>query len=142
MKIIDVNILIYAVDRQSQYHARVLNWWNAAMNGDEQIGLPWIALSGFVRIVTNPKLLDSPLSVEQAVDRVDAWLAQPMVVIAVERDNHWSLFREFIRDVGTVGNRTTDAHLAALAVSRAATLASCDRGFARFPQLRWENPVA
>jgi toxin-antitoxin system PIN domain toxin len=142
MKIIDVNILIYAVNRQSQFHSRILNWWNTALDGDEQIGLPWITISGFMRIMTNPRLLDSPLSVEQAIERVDTWLAQPIVGVVSERDDHWRFFREFSKDVGTGGNRTTDAHLAALAISRGATLASCDRGFAGFRQLRWENPVA
>lgn len=141
MKIIDVNILIYAVNRQSQFHVRVLSWWNAALNGSEQIGLPWITVSGFMRIITNPKLLDTPLTVQQAIERVDTWLAQPVVAIVSERENHWMLFRELAQDIGTGGNRTTDAHLAALAISRGATLASCDRGFAGFRQLRWENPI-
>jgi toxin-antitoxin system PIN domain toxin len=141
MKIIDVNVLIYAVNRQSQFHSPVLSWWNAALNGSEQIGLPWITISGFLRIMTNPRLLDSPLPVAEALDRVEAWLDQPAVSIVAERENHWSLFREFIADIGTGGNRTSDAHLAALAISRGAVLASCDRGFARFRQLRWENPA-
>lgn len=141
MKLVDVNILIYVADRQSQFHSRVLSWWHASLNGDEIVGLPWISVSGFLRIATNPRLFETPLTVEEAVDRVAAWMAQPNVRIVEESSEHWELFREFVRETGTGGNRTTDAHLAALAVSRGATLVSCDTGFARFRRLRWENPA-
>jgi toxin-antitoxin system PIN domain toxin len=142
VKLVDVNVLVYAVNRRSEHHAKVLAWWNSAVNGDEALGLPWIAVSGFLRITTNPRLLDYPLTIAEAVEQVDAWLAQPNVRIVQETGEHWLHFRTFIQQSGTAGNRTTDAHLAALAVSYGATLASCDADFARFRQLRWENPAA
>lgn len=142
MKITDVNILIFATDRQSPFHTRVASWWNAALNDDEAIGLPWIAISGFLRIATNTRLFPHALTVEEAVGRVEAWMGRPQVQLIHEAPNHWPIFREFLQGMGAGGNRTTDAHLAALAVSRGATLVSCDNGFGRFKQLRWENPAA
>lgn len=142
MKIVDVNILVFLVSRPSQFHPQVLSWWEAAMTGGETVGLPWISISGFLRIATNPRLLPQPLTVDEAVDRVDAWMVRPNVDLVQEAPQHWALFREFVRETGTGGNRTTDSHLAALAVARGATLVSCDTGFARFRQLRWENPAA
>jgi toxin-antitoxin system PIN domain toxin len=142
MKLVDVNILIYAVNQRSEHHVKVLTWWNDAISGDEVVGLPWLVISGFVRITTNPRLLDQPLTIVEAVEQVDTWLAEPNVRTVPESDRHWLLFRDFIQQAGAGGNRTTDAHLAALAVANGATLVSCDLGFARFPQLRWENPVA
>lgn len=141
MKIIDVNILVYAVDRQSKFHAPVLAWWNNALNGNEILGLPWIAVSGFIRIGTNSRLFDNALTVAEATQRIDVWLSQPNIQLVQETTEHWTLFREFVQIPGAGGNRTTDAHLAAIAVSRGASLVSTDRGFARFSHLRWENPV-
>lgn len=141
MKLIDVNVLIYAVNRRSEHHAKVLAWWNDAISGEEPVGLPWITISGFLRITTNPRLLDHPLTIAAAVEQVDTWLSLPNVRIVTESNDHWSLFREFFKQMGTGGNRTTDAHLAALTIAHGATLATCDAGFGRFRQLRWENPA-
>jgi toxin-antitoxin system PIN domain toxin len=142
MKIIDVNILVFAVDRLSPHHASVSSWWKAALNGDEEIGLPWIAVSGFLRIATNARLFPHPLTVEEAIERIEEWIARPNVRFVQETSNHWTDFRDFVQSSGAGGNRATDAHLAALAVSHGATLVSCDTGFARFRRLRWENPAA
>lgn len=142
MKIIDVNILIYLVDRQAPFHSKILAWWNTALNSEEAIGLAWIALSGFLRIATNSRLFPKALTVAEATEHIDAWLERPNVQLVQELPQHWTHFREIIRTVGTGGNRTTDAHLAALAISRGATLVSCDLGLRRFKHLRWENPAA
>ncbi len=141
MKIIDVNVLIYVINRETHHHATVLRWWTSALNDEETLGLPWIVISGFLRITTNPRLLDAPLPIDVATARVDEWLARPNVKLVAAREDHWNLFRNLLRETGAGGNRTTDAHLAAMAVNRDATLISCDGGFAAYRQLRWENPI-
>lgn len=141
MKIVDVNVLIYVASRQSELHAAVLRWWNDAIRGTSRVGLCWISITGFLRIMTHPRLLDQPLSMSDAKQCVDEWLALPNIQWIQELERHWEVFAEMLEDAGPGGNRVTDAHLAALAVSRGATLVSCDKGFSRFRRLQWENPA-
>lgn len=142
MRIVDLNILLYAVNSDSEHHATVRKWWERVLGGDETVGLPWLVLLGFLRLATNPRVFPRPLSVEDALERIDAWLARDNVYAVRARDDHWEVLRALLGSAGTAGNLTTDAHLAALAISHDAVLASCDADFARFRDLRWENPVA
>ncbi len=142
MKLVDVNVLLYAVNRDDPCHAKVLAWWENALCATESVALSWSVVHGFVRLATHPRVFAKPQSKEEATDRITQWLAHPNVHVATETDDHWRVLRELILSVGTIGNLVADAHIAALAISRAMTLVSCDRDFARFPQLRWENPVA
>lgn len=142
MKLVDLNVLLYSVNENSEHHERVLRWWQDALNGDESVGLSWTVLLGFLRIATNPKIFPRPLDTDTAVAKIDQWLAAPPVCVVTEKPDHWQLLSTMLRDVGVAGNLTTDAHLAALAISHGAVLASCDRDFARFEGLRWENPGA
>lgn len=113
------------------------------MNADETIGLPWIVLSGFVRIATSARIFSAPLSVSDALVHVDNLLAHPLTTIVTEKTEHWKTLQALLIEAGAAGNLTTDAHLATLAITHGATLASCDTDFARFRQqgLRWENPL-
>ena len=140
MKVIDVNVLLYAVNEDGEPHAAVNRWWHAALNGDESIGLPWIVLSGFLRIATNPRVYPAPLTADQALGEVESWLSVEVATTVSEKPEHWPVFRNLLAETGTAGNLTTDAHLAALAITHDATLVSCDNDFARFKGLRWENP--
>jgi uncharacterized protein len=141
MKLIDLNVLLYAVNRDAPRHEPIRSWWETALSADEPIGLPWIVLLGFIRLSTNAHVFASPLSPDQAIDRVDSWLSHPNVSISRETEQHWRILQELLKETGAAGNLTTDAHLAALAISHAATLASCDADFCRFRHLRWENPA-
>ena len=141
MKIVDLNILLYAVNSDASHHDRIVEWWEEALNGDEIIGLPWAVVVGFLRISTNPHILSNPLSPEQAIDQIDAWLALDVVSLVTETRDQWPMLRRLLTDAGVAGNLVTDANLAAQAVTHGATLVSCDRDFARFGQLRWENPL-
>jgi predicted nucleic acid-binding protein len=76
-----------------------------------------------------------------ALELVETWLAHPNIRIVAEADNHWEILRTLLTEAGTAGNLSSDAHLAALAISRGAVLVSCDSDFSRFRQLRWENPL-
>lgn len=142
MKIVDVNVLLYAVNRDAIHHSRVLAWWQNALASQEPIGLAWIVLLGFLRLSTNGRVFRTPLSTETAMERIDAWLGHENVRVAHETEDQWAVVRRLLTDTGTSGNRTTDAHLAALAITHGATLVSCDCDFARYRQLRWENPAA
>jgi len=141
MKIVDVNVLVYVASRQSEFHKQALEWWTSAFNGDEPVGLCWHVLIGFIRIMTSARILPDPLSLDQCIERIDAWLAYPNTVLLQESQNHWAIFRDIMLDANVRGNVTTDAHLAALAISRGATLVSFDNDFSRFRHLRCENPL-
>lgn len=141
MKLIDVNILIYAVNPASRFHTRIRKWWEDLLEGSEPVGLPWLVVVGFLRISTNPRAFDRPLSLEQALDEVDGWLANPIVKLVRETDEHWSKLRQLVANVGTAANLTNDAHLAALANCYGATIVSSDTDFSRFRGLQWENPL-
>lgn len=141
MKLIDLNILLYAVNEDAAHHGPVLAWWEKAINGDEPLGLPWIVLLGFLRIATNPDIFPRPLDPETAISKVDAWLSLDSTRLLREKDEHWDILRSLLAETGTAANLVTDAHLAAFAISHGAVLVSCDTDFARFRGLRWENPL-
>jgi hypothetical protein len=109
---------------------------------EEPVGLPWVVLLGFLRLTTNPQVFTTPLSASQAIDRIDAWLRHPNIRLVHATAEHWRILKELLGQTGAAGNLTTDAHLAALAISHGATLVSCDADFGRFRPLRWENPSA
>ena len=141
MRIVDLNILLYAVNSDAAQHERARTWWERAVNDEEMIGLPWVVLLGFLRLSTSPRVFSRPLSPEAAVARIDAWLARDNVRVVCEKDEHWETLKPLLGGTGTAGNLTTDAHLAALALSHDAVLESSDTDFARFKGLRWENPL-
>lgn len=142
MKLVDVNVLLYAVNRDAEHHEAALTWWQEALSDDESIGLAWIVLLGFLRIAANPKIFPMPLSAAGAIKKIDAWLAVPSVCVVTEKAEHWKLLRTIVAETGVAGNLTTDAQLAALAISHGASLVSFDRDFDRFDGLRWETPLS
>jgi hypothetical protein len=142
VKLVDLNILLYAINQDSAHHARVRVWWESALNADEPVGLAWPVLLGFLRLSTNPKVFPNPMSSDQAIAKVDEWLAHANVRVIRESDDQWRILRELLGQTGTAGNLTTDAYLASLAIASGAVLISCDSDFARFPKLRWDNPIA
>lgn len=141
MKLVDLNVLIYVVNRDAFHHHAVRSWWEAALSDEEEIALPWIVLSGFLRLATSGHVLDRPLTAKQATQRIEAWLSVPHVQPLVETPQHWRILKELLTETGVAGNLTTDAHLAAMAIAHGATLVSCDADFGRFRKLRWENPL-
>lgn len=142
MKLVDLNLLIYAVNEDAPLHARARRWWERCLSGDEQIGLSWTVLLGFLRLCTRPVVLPQPLSVDQALGLVDEWLSQPPCVIAHPGDRHWPILQDLLRGIGTAANLVTDAHLAALAIECNATLCSTDADFGRFAGLHYSNPLS
>lgn len=132
MKVIDLNVLLYAVNVDSHHHLSAKETLLSLLNKNEPIGMPWVVLLGFIRIVTNPRILPKPISVDQAIGLVDGWLAQPVVTILHPGKEHWRILKELLGEAGTAANLTTDSHLAALALENGATLVSFDTDFLRF----------
>lgn len=141
MRIVDLNLLLYAVNSDAPRHAEARAWLQDLLNGEETVGLPWVVILGFLRIATNPRVFPGALAASKALQVVDEWLAIENVRLVREKDDHWETLRALIESAGTAGNLTTDAHLAALAISHDAVLCSTDLDFGRFRELRWENPV-
>jgi toxin-antitoxin system PIN domain toxin len=141
VKLPDVNLLLYAADTTSARHGPARAWLEETLSGTETVALAWLVLVGFVRIGTNATFFERPLGVEEALDLVDGWLDQPCVTLVHPTDRHTAVLRELLTPLGTAGNLTTDAHLAALAIEHGALLCSCDGDFSRFPGLRWIDPL-
>jgi len=141
VKLVDLNVLLYAVNADAPQHEKIHRWWVDAVNGDESLGLMWVVVLGFLRIATNPKIYPASMSIDDARTKVDAWLTTDTIFLVSEKPDHWQALSELLADTGAAGNLTTDAHLAAAAITHGATLVSCDGDFARFPHLRWENPL-
>lgn len=140
MVVVDANVLLYAVDQASAHHDRSRSWLDRSLAGAEAVGLAWVVLLAFIRIATNTSIFPSPMSADDAAGQVETWLEAPATVVPHPTSRHVSLLRGLIRETGTAGNLTTDAHLAALALEHGADLVSYDRDFARFPGLRHRLP--
>lgn len=141
MKILDLNLLLYAVNASAAGHARARAWLEAAMNGGDAVGLPWVVILGFLRLATNSRVFPNPLAPETAVAIVDGWLSCGNVRIVGERPGHWDILKTFVVEHGIAGNLATDAHLAALALGHDAVLVTTDTDFQRFEGLRIEHPL-
>lgn len=140
MVIVDANVLLYAVNAESIHHEPSRSWLDRSLAGAEAVGFAWVALLGFVRIGTNPSVLPVPMTVDEATDQVERWLGAPAAVLAAPTARHVGLLRGFLRESGTAGNLSTDAHLAALAVEHGAEIVSYDRDFERFVGVRHRLP--
>ena len=141
MKVPDLNLLIFAVDRRSPSHKATVSWWNGLLSGNETVAFSWTVLLGFVRLTTHSRVVQMPLTPSESLDYIDRWLAHPVTTLIEPTPRHASVLRDLLADVGTGGNLVSDAHLAALAIEHGAELCSADRDFGRFPGLRWSNPL-
>lgn len=141
MRLLDANILLYAVDERSPFHPRIRAWLEDRLSEAEPVGFAWVALLAFIRISTRANLMARPLTTEEALGIVESWLSQPNVIVLHPTDRHAALLRGLLQEVGSGGNLTSDAHLAALAIEYGADLCSLDGDFARFKGMRWVNPL-
>ncbi len=141
MILVDANILLYAEDSRSEHHEAAREWWDARLSGSDPVALCWPVLTAFLRIGTNTRLHQRPLTLKEAIDRVQSWLDQPCVRIIQSTDQHWPLFQQMLRAGNATANLVSDAHLTALAMEHNCVLYSTDTDFARFRGLKWKNPL-
>lgn len=140
MKLPDVNVPLYAVNRSERHHGAARAWWERALSGDETVALPWTMLVAFVRIATHPAF-PNPFTADEALKLVEGWLAQPPTTVVEPTHRHLAVLRDLLEPLGAGGNLVADAHLAALAIEHGAELVSFDNDFDRFPGLRRVQPA-
>ena len=139
--LVDANLLLYASDQESPHHDAAATWPTERLNGPERFGLPWPSLIAYMRITTSPRLLEQPLSRAQAWDDVERWLAAPAAWTPVPTPRHAEVLGCVLAVADARGPLVPDAHLAALALEHGVAVASADSDFARFPEVRWVNPL-
>lgn len=137
----DVNLLLYAHDENSEFHVEASAWLKSVFSS-EQVFFSWHTITGFLRIITNPRISLNPLTIEQAVEIVESWLEPDNTHLVFLEKKNWPLFAKLLTEGQAIGNLVMDAHLAALAAACGATLASTDRDFTRFPGLQLTDPIA
>lgn len=142
MIVIDANLLLYATDPDAAHHRRAYDYLRKVFSGKELIGLPLHSISAFLRISTQKGVLRLPFSMKEAVAIVEEWLALPQVRILLPGDRYWPIFQRLLLEGHVIGRSVTDAEIAALTIEYGGELQTNDRDFARFPGLRWKNPLA
>ena len=140
MKLVDANVLLYAVNEDAPRHDEARSWLDGALSGGATVAFSWVVLLAFIRLSTKASIFQLPLSLEGALDRVEAWLSQPAAVVIEPTTRHLGLVRELLAPLGSGGNLVNDAHLAALAIEHNSQVVSYDNDFTRFPGVRWETP--
>lgn len=140
--LIDANLLLFAVGTQSPFHAKAQAWLNKQLNGEERIGIPWLSLAAFLRIITHPAITKPALDPIEAWQRVEDWLANDLVWTPSPTSRHAKILGDLIKHHHPRGNLITDAQLAALAIEHGLEVCSADTDFARFTEIRWRNPLA
>ena len=138
----DINLLIYAYNSDAAHHSQARAWWETLLNGRDPVGIPWVVSLGFVRLMTHPAVLLTPLEPRIAVNHVRTWLGRPQVEVLAPGPRHLEILDLLFRAVGVAASLTTDAHIAALAIECQGEVHSSDADFGRFPGLRWHNPLS
>lgn len=141
MILVDANILVYAHVASFVQHEPARDWLDRQLNGTARVGLPWASLLAFLRIVTNPRIFERPEPIADAWQQALGWLGTGTAWVPEPTQRHAELLGNFLALPGVHGNLVPDAHLAALAMEHGLTLCSLDGDFARFPGLRWQNPL-
>jgi len=139
--LVDANLLLCAEDSLSEHHQAARIWWDKQLSGSAPVCLCWPVLVAFIRIGTNVRLHDRPLTINEATERVQSWFDQPCVRMISPSEEHWAIFQRIVRGGRAVGNLVSDAHLAGLAIEHGCILHSTDGDFARFKDLKWKNPI-
>ncbi|HZJ05858.1 MAG TPA: type II toxin-antitoxin system VapC family toxin [Nocardioidaceae bacterium] len=140
MKVVDTNVLLYAINRDAVHHEAARRWLTGALNAHEPLGFTWVVLLAFVRLSTSTAVLPRPLDVDTATTTVAEWLGRPNAVLLEPGASHLSQLRELLTATGAAGNLVSDAHIGAVALHYRATVVSYDNDFSRFPGVRWEMP--
>jgi hypothetical protein len=140
--LVDASLLVYAHVVRMKEHDKARTWLDERLSGTGQVGLPWASLLAFVRVTSNPRIFERPSTVAEAWRQVDAWLGCAPARIPSPTEQHREILGRLLALPGVGSSLVPDAHLAALAIEHGLTLCSADTDFARFPGLKWENPLA
>jgi toxin-antitoxin system PIN domain toxin len=132
---------VYAYNSDAPFHERAKHWWEERLSSPGEVGLPWVVMLGFVRIMSSTAVLHHPMEPSEAVEHLGSWLACPQARTIVPGPRHLEILAEVMAQSRATGRLTTDAHLAALAIECQAEIHSNDLDFGRFPGLRWFNPL-
>jgi len=138
----DINLLVYAYNSDAPFHRQARPWWEDCLSGDRIVGIPWVVVLGFARIMSSRVVLTDPMQPATALGHVRSWLERPQAQLLVPGPRHLEILTSLIRDARAPGHLCTDAHLAAITIETQAQLHSTDSDFSRFPGLRWKNPLA
>ena len=138
----DVNVLVYAHREDAADHDRFRDWLEDLVNGDHAYGIAGLVASGFLRVVTHPRVFVEPSSLEEALDFVGGIRSGPGFIPVDPGPRHWEIFVGLCRGAGARGNLVPDAYLAALAIEAGGEWVTTDRDYARFPSLRWRHPLS
>lgn len=141
MILIDANLLLYSYDPTSVAHRQTRRWLEELFSSGKPVRLAWVSILAFLRIGTDPRVLRTPFSMEEATNVVGSWLDLPSVAVLEAGDRHWQIWSDLLRKGQIRSRMATDAHLAALAIEHGATLCTTDRDFARFPGLKTLDPL-
>jgi uncharacterized protein len=139
--LVDANLLLYAYHPRAEQHQKSRAWLEAALSGSEFVRFAWLTLWAFLRIATNSRVFEHPLSIAEANAAVSAWLAEPVAGVVEPGERHWDILSRLMRDGQTAGLLVMDAVLAAITIEHGATLCTTDRDFSRFAGLKWMNPL-
>lgn len=142
MILVDANLLLYAYNKGDAQHDASRLWLEATLSGTPLVRFSWLTLWAFLRLTTNPRVFERPLSAAEAGHHVSSWLAQPSAGILEPGERHWGILQQLLKDGQASGPLIMDAALAAIAIEHGATLCTTDRDFARFEGLSWTNPIA
>ena len=138
----DINLLIYAYNDGASQHTSARDWWEGLMCGEENVGIPWVVSIGFIRLMSNDRVVTTPLPATHAAGRASDWFRHQHVQPLNPGDQHLEYFRQNLAIPGSGTNLVMDAHISALAMEADAELHTYDSDFARFRGLRWHNPIA
>jgi toxin-antitoxin system PIN domain toxin len=140
--LVDANILLYAKFKDYPQHEKAITWLDEALNASKPVGLPWQSLAAFMRIATNPKVFNDPMATDAAVAQVRLWCKRKVVWHPVPGSQFEEVYCRLLLNHHCTGNLVSDAYLAALALEHGLTVVSSDSDFARFPRVRWLNPIS
>ena len=141
MILVDANLLLYAYNASSEDHAQAKDWLEGLFSGTEPVALCWPVILAFIRLATNSRVFPHPFSRTEVAVIVSDWLDRPQTILVAPEGRHWTILQRTLSEGKASGALVSDAHLAALAIEHGATLYSTDRDFARFSNLKFENPL-
>jgi toxin-antitoxin system PIN domain toxin len=141
MQLVDVSVLVYAYREDAPDHEAYRDWMEDLLASDRAYGMSDLVLSGFLRIVTHPRVFTPPSPLEHAMGFAAQVRNQPHRVAIAPGPRHWAIFERLCREAGAKGNLVPDAYLAALAIESGSEWITTDRDYARFPDLRWRHPL-